>query len=669
MIGQVKERIKKLRKVINYHRYLYHVLDKQEISDEALDSLKYELADLEDRFPSLITSDSPTQRVAGKALDKFEKIRHAVPQWSFNDAFTEEDIRNFDARVKKFLDLPVGKDVAYTTELKIDGFKTVLTYEDGSLKTAATRGDGTIGEDVTLNVRTIESVPLKLEELVDIIVEGEIWMSKSDFEKLNGERAKMGEELFANPRNVAAGTIRQLDPKIVSGRKLQSFVYDIARANFFLPDSQTEELEKIKKLGFKINKNYKHCRNIDEVISYWKEWQKRSEREDYWIDGVVLKVDSRRQQESLGYTGKAPRFAIAFKFRAKQATTKILNIGIQVGRTGVLTPVAHLEPVVLAGSTVSRATLHNEDEIVRLDLKIGDTVIVEKAGDVIPSIISVIKEMRIGDEKEFSFPKKCPVCGWEAVRLAGEAAYRCVNKKCLAKERRRLYYFTSKPAFDINHLGPKMVDLLADNGLVSSPVDFFDLKLSDLENLPRFGRKSAGNLIKAVEDRRRVSLSRFIISLGISQVGEETACDLAKRFRSVKELSSASVEELQGINGVGEVVAFSIHGWFKDGANKILLEGLLKRVKVVNEDFKVAGGVKQLGPLSGKNFVFTGTIPGMERDEAKRLVRDLGGEISESVSAKTNYLVAGSSTGSKLEKAKKLGVEILSEAEFLRMVK
>ena len=669
MIGQVKERIKKLRKVINYHRYLYHVLDKQEISDEALDSLKYELADLEDRFPSLITSDSPTQRVAGKALDKFEKIRHAVPQWSFNDAFTEEDIRNFDARVKKFLDLPVGKDVAYTTELKIDGFKTVLTYEDGSLKTAATRGDGTIGEDVTLNVRTIESVPLKLEELVDIIVEGEIWMSKSDFEKLNGERAKMGEELFANPRNVAAGTIRQLDPKIVSGRKLQSFVYDIARANFFLPDSQTEELEKIKKLGFKINKNYKHCRNIDEVISYWKEWQKRSEREDYWIDGVVLKVDSRRQQESLGYTGKAPRFAIAFKFRAKQATTKILNIGIQVGRTGVLTPVAHLEPVVLAGSTVSRATLHNEDEIVRLDLKIGDTVIVEKAGDVIPSIISVIKEMRIGDEKEFSFPKKCPVCGWEAVRLAGEAAYRCVNKKCLAKERRRLYYFTSKPAFDINHLGPKMVDLLADNGLVSSPVDFFDLKLSDLENLPRFGRKSAGNLIKAVENRRRIPLSRFIISLGISQVGEETACDLAKRFRSVKELSSASVEELQGINGVGEVVAFSIHGWFKDGANKILLEGLLKRVKVVNEDFKVAGGVKQLGPLSGKNFVFTGTIPGMERDEAKRLVRDLGGEISESVSAKTNYLVAGSSTGSKLEKAKKLGVEILSEAEFLRMVK
>lgn len=662
-LKKAKERIEKLREVINYHRHLYHVLDKQEISDEALDSLKYELANLEEKYPQFVTSDSPTQRVAGVALDKFEKVKHIIPQWSFNDAFTEEDIINFDNRVKRFLKLTPNDDVAYTAELKIDGFKIVLTYEKGLLKTGATRGDGAVGEDVTSNVRTIESIPLKLREPVDVIVEGEIWMGKKDFENLNKQRAKDNLPLFANPRNVSAGTIRQLDPKIVAERKLQAFIYDIAKANFDLSDSQTKELEKIKSLGFMVNKNHKYCKNIKEVIEYWKHWGKKSESENYWIDGVVLKVDSRKYQDVLGYTGKAPRYAIAFKFRAKQATTKLLDIVIQVGRTGVLTPVAHLEPTVLAGSTVSRATLHNEDEIGRLDLRIGDTVIIEKAGDVIPNVLSVLKEMRTGKEKKFIFPDKCPVCGGKVVRNEGEVAHKCTNKNCFAKQRRKLYYFTSKSAFDINHLGPKVVDLLADNGLIVTPTDLFKLKLSDLKELPRFGEKSAENLIKAIDERRTISMPRFIISLGIPQVGEETAYDLAKEFKNMKDLSQATEDDLMRINGVGDVVAKSISEWFKDKSNQKLVDNLLGQVKVYPE----VQSPSNSGSLSGKSFVFTGTLS-MDRDEAKQKVRSLGGEISESVSAKTNYLVAGESAGSKYDKAKKLGVKIIDEVEFLKMI-
>ena len=668
-VRKIKERIEKLRGAINHYRYLYHVLDKQEISDEALDSLKYELTSLEEKYPQFLTSDSPTMRVAGKALDKFEKVRHVVPQWSFNDAFTKDDVTTFDVRVKKFLieaGVDPGPNIVYTTELKIDGFKIVLTYEKGVLKTAATRGDGTVGEDVTQNVRTIESIPLKLEEPVDIIVEGEIWLSKKDFEKLNKERVKLSLPTFANPRNVAAGTIRQLDSKIVAERSLQAFIYDIAKADFSLPDSQAEELHKLEVLGFKVNKNYKQCQSINDAIDYWQYWQKRAEGEDYWVDGVVLKVDSRKYQELLGYTGKAPRFTTAFKFRAKQATTRLLGISIQVGRTGVLTPVAHLEPVFLAGSTVTRATLHNEDEINRLDLRIGDTVIIEKAGDIIPNVVSVVKEMRPFREKRFVFPDKCPVCGSKVIRLEGEAAHKCTNDNCLAKQRRGLYYFASKSAFDINHLGPKIIDLLVDNGLVKTPVDFFNLKLIDLEQLPRFGKKSAENLIEAINERRTISLPRFIISLGISQLGEETAYDLAKKFKNVEELSRASLEELKSVYGVGDVIAVSIHNWFKEEANKLLLSNLLKAVKITNEELPVTNFSHS---LFGKTFVFTGTMSKMDREEAKRLVRRLGGEASESVSVKTTYLVSGeSSPGSKYDKAKKLGVKILSESDFLEMV-
>ncbi|MBI3632990.1 MAG: NAD-dependent DNA ligase LigA [Candidatus Vogelbacteria bacterium] len=665
-LKKIKERIAKLREVINHQRYLYHVLDKQEMSDEALDSLKYELANLESHYPKFITPDSPTQRIAGKALDRFEKVKHEVSQWSFNDAFSEEDIREFDARVKKFLsdeDVHVN-DIAYTCELKIDGFKVVLTYEKGFLKTAATRGDGIIGENVTANVRTIESIPLKLEKPLNLTAEGEVWMGKNDFDKLNKAQEKKGLPTFANPRNVSAGTIRQLDPKIVAERRLQVFVYDLPKSDGHIPDSQLDELKLLQELGFKTNKNFRYCKSIDEAIAYWREWGKGHEKEDYWIDGVVLKVDSRKYQDILGYTGKAPRWAIAFKFRAKQVTTKLLEIKVQVGRTGKLTPVAVLEPVLLAGSTVSHATLHNEDEIGRLDARVGDTVIIEKAGDVIPSVVSVIKDLRAGHEKKFVFPTHCPVCGNRAVRLPGEADHKCTNPNCFAKERRKLYYFTSKSAFDINHLGPAVVDLLADNGLISTPADMFRLEKTEVEALPRMGEKSAQNLLDAINARRKISLARLIISLGIPQVGEETAYDIAKHFKTIENLKKASLEELLSVYGVGEVTARSITEWFKDRANEKMLDDLLSVVKVEHE-----GTIKEsIGSLSGKSFVFTGTLKKLEREQAKQLVRNSGGEVSESVSKETDYVVAGANPGSKYDKAQKLGVKVLDEKEFLKLV-
>lgn len=663
---KIKERVEKLRAAIDRYRYLYHVLDKQEISDEALDSLKYELANLEKAHPELITPDSPTQRVAGKPLDKFEKVKHEVTQWSFNDAFTEEDIREFDARLKRFLsDEGVHvKDLAYTCELKIDGFKIVLTYDKGLLTTAATRGDGIYGENVTSNIRTMESVPLKLEKPVNLIVEGEVWMSKKDFDKLNKSQEKKGAAIFANPRNVAAGTIRQLDPRIVAERNLQAFIYDLPRADFEVPDSQSEELKKLKELGFKVNKNFKFCSNIDEAILFWKEWSKKNEGEDYWIDGVVLKVDSRKYQNILGFTGKAPRWAIAFKFRAKQATTRLIGIKIQVGRTGKLTPVALLEPVLLAGSTVSRATLHNEDEISRLDVRIGDTVIIEKAGDIIPSVVSVVKDLRVGEEKKFVFPKSCPVCGGKVVRVSGEADHKCTNVSCFAKERRKLYYFTSKSAFDIDGLGPKVIDLLADNDLVSTPGDFFRLEKKDIEKLPRMGEKSAENLLEAINAKRKVSFPRFIISLGIPQVGEETAYDIAKHFKNMERLREAREEELLSVYGIGEVTAKSVYNWFKDKQNARLLKDLLGVVRVLPEEGGASDGAL---PLSGKSFVFTGTLSKLPREEAKQLVRKLGGEVSESVSKETDFVVAGVNPGSKYEKAKKLGVKVLTEDEFSKL--
>ena len=660
------ERYEQLKKTIEYHRHLYHVEDRMEISEAALDSLKDELVKIEAQFPQLITSDSPSQRVAGEPLPEFVKVEHTVAQWSFNDAFTEEDIQEFDARVKRFLETE-GLDTAptYDCELKIDGLKVVLTYEQGLLVRAATRGNGTVGEDVTQNIRTIESVPLRLIEAINVTVEGEVWLSKKHFDELNKRQAAAGEPLFANPRNVAAGSIRQLDPKVTASRKLDYFAYDLAATEGAFPATQIEELARIKALGFKVNPNSELAANIEEVILYWKKWQKKAKNQDYWIDGVVVKVNERRLQEVLGYTGKAPRFGIAFKFPAEQVTTMLEDIVFQVGRTGVVTPVAHLRPVSVAGSTVSRATLHNEDEIKRLDVRIGDTVILQKAGDVIPDIVRVLPELRTKDSKPFVWPTHIAECGGDGSieRIPGQAAWRCVVKDSFVQTQRKFHHFASRIAYNIDGLGPKILDLLLEHKLISTFDDIFTLKKGDLLALPRFAEKSVDNLLEAIEARRTVPMSRFLVALSIPNVGEETAIDVAEHFGSIEKLMNASLEDLMAVYGIGEVVAQSFHSWFAEKNNQALVKRLLKQVTVTSVE--KADAAKK---FAGKTFVLTGTLETMSRDEAKEKIRALGGDVSSSVSVKTDYVVAGAEAGTKLEKAQELGVKVLSEEEFLRMV-
>ncbi|HDH04028.1 MAG TPA: NAD-dependent DNA ligase LigA, partial [Candidatus Campbellbacteria bacterium] len=550
-----------------------------------------------------------------------------------------------------------------TCELKIDGFKIVLTYEKGILKTAATRGDGIIGEDVTQNVKTIESIPLRLEKDVNVVVEGEIWMGKKEFERLNLERKKKGEPLFANPRNVAAGSIRQLNPKVTASRKLDSFMYDLSWGNFKLPETQYDELCFLRELGFKVNPHFELCKGVDEIVGYWRKWRKKRDKMDYWIDGVAVKLDEREWQKKLGYTGKAPRFAVAFKFPAEQAVTVVENIDVQVGRTGALTPVAHLRPVLVAGSVVSRATLHNKEEIKRLDVRVGDTVVVQKAGDVIPDVVKVIKEMRSGKEKVFKMPDKCPICGTPVAREKGSPVVKCPNKKCAVRHRRSLYYFVSKKGFDIEGMGAKIIDVLLDNGLIDDAADIFDLKKGDLIPLERFAEKSAENLIKAIGARKEITLERFIISLGIPNVGESTARDLAKKFCSIENLQNTDLEELEKIRDIGGIVAKDVFNWFRGGYNKKFLNKLLKRVKIKLVRHRISN------KLGGKKFVLTGSLESMSRDEAKDKVRSLGGVVAESVSQKTDFVVAGKDPGSKYDKAKKMGIKILNEKAFLDIIK
>ena len=662
---EVRDRVEKLKKVINRYRYDFHVLNIESISPEALDSLKDELVKLERDYPSLVTPDSPTQRVAGAPRDSFKKITHKVAQWSFNDAFTVEDILEFNERVKRFYKTETGEDIEpiYTCELKIDGSHLVLEYENGILVSGATRGDGKVGEDITSNVRTIESVPLRLNEEASIIVEGEIYMPKSQFEKINKEQRKRGEKEFANARNIVAGTVRQLDSKLVAERGLSTFIYDVSRAGD-LPKTQDEELERLETLGFRVNKHHKIAKSIDEVIKYWELWSKKKDKEDYLIDGVVVKLNDRRAQEILGYTGKAPRWGIALKFEAEQVTTVVEDITLQIGRTGVLTPVANLRPVRVAGSTVSRATLHNEDEIRRLDVRVGDTVIIQKAGDVIPDVVSVVRELRPKSAKPFVFPTHFPLCGGDGriERIPGQVAYRCVAKNSFAQQRRRLSHFTSKHCFDIVGFGQKTVDQLLEAGLVSTFEDIFRIERGDLESLPRWGEVSIDKLLKSIDKARRVTLERFIASLSIPQVGEETARDLAGYFKTAEKFESAKMDELVRIDGVGEVVAGEIVEWFKDSENKKIFEHLLKEVEIQ----KVV--TTKGGKFEGKIFVLTGTLPTLSRDEASDIIRGAGGKTSSSVSSQTDYVLYGENAGEKLEQAVKIGVRCIEEQEFLNML-
>jgi DNA ligase (NAD+) len=659
---EVRKRYHKLKEVIHHYRRMYHVYDREEIPEAARDSLMRELAEMEREHPELVESDSPTQRVAGEPLPQFKKVAHTVPQWSFNDAFDEEDIRAFDARVKKIL--KVAQAVEYICELKIDGLKIVLTYEGGRLKTAATRGDGLVGEDVTHNVRTIDSVPLSLSRPVDIVVEGEVWMSEKALKKINEERKKSGEPLFANPRNAAAGSIRQLDARVAASRNLDTFIYDVASTNEKVPGTQSEELEYLRELGFKVNPHHEIASSADEIIAYWEKWKTKNKAQGYWVDGVVIKVNEKKFQEALGYTGKAPRFGIAFKFPAEQVTTVVEHIAFQVGRTGVVTPVAHLRPVSVAGSTVSRATLHNEDEIKRLDVRIGDTVILEKAGDVIPDIVRVLIELRTGKEKKFKWPTHIMECGGDGSieRIPGEAAWRCVDKNSFAVQRRKFRHFASKGALNIEGLGESTVDALLEKNLVGAYDDFFTLTEGDLLTLEGFAEVSATKLIASIKKTaEHVELARLLAGLSIPHVGEETAFLLAEKFKTLDDLAQAKEAELSNIKGIGEVVGRSIALWFKDAENKKLITRLKKVILIENKEYKKPG---EKLPLEGKTFVLTGTLEHFSRDEAKQKLRALGADVSSSVSKNTFAVVAGEEAGSKLDRAEELGVTILDEKQF-----
>lgn len=669
---EVKKRIKRLKKVINRHRYLYHALDRPEVSDAAWDSLKHELFLLEQQYPDLVTPDSPTQRVGGRALDKFTKINHRTPMLSIEDIFSFEELESWE---KYLLKLSNTKKLGYFSELKIDGFAVSLLYRNGVLEYGTTRGDGKTGEDVTQNLKTIESIPLKLqvhkkskyseklEQLIEkgtIEIRGEVYMKKKAFKDFNRKREKEGKEVYSNPRNLAAGSIRQLDSKLAASRPLEFIGYDMITE--FGQNSHDQEHETMNVLGFKTDKTALVCKDIKEVDAYYKRIEKKRDSLSFQVDGVVVSVNDNKEFLNLGVTGKSPRAIRALKFAGKQTTTRIIDIQPQVGRTGAITPVAHLEPINFGGVRVTRATLHNSEEIKKLGVKIGDTVIVERAGDVIPVVVKVLKELRTGKEKSYNFPSRCPVCDSKLHRPKREKIWRCPSSFCRAQQKRIFYHFVSKKAFNIEGLGPKIINQLLEAGVISQAFDIFKLEEGDLIGLDRFAEVSASNLIKSIKESREVSLSRFIYSLGIRHVGEETAIDLAQKYHSLKSIGNATIEELEGIPDVGSVVAKSIYSWFHKKQNQELLDGLID----AGVSIKELGGISG-GKLKGKTFVLTGHLDSMTRDEVKDIIRNAGGDVSESVSKKTSYLVVGKSPGSKLEKARELGVDVIGEKGFLKL--
>ena len=690
-------RIEALRKEIDRHRVAYHVSDRPEISDEAYDALYAELEMLEHEYPDLVVPESPTQRVGAEPLAAFEKVRHEVAQWSFDDIFDFKELRAWDTKVKKLLVqhglwAEGGSDLEYCCELKIDGLKMILTYREGLLVQGATRGDGSVGENVTQNLRTIRSIPLRLTRPIDTVVVGEVWLAGGELQRINQERIASGEPVFANPRNAAAGSIRQLDPKVVAGRKLDAFVYDIDRIDVSdernRMEMQSEELGLLRELGFKVNTEFRRCSGIHEVEAYYQEWVKRRHELSYGLDGIVIKLESRRFQEALGYTGKAPRFGVAYKFPAEQATTVVEDIMVQVGRTGVLTPVAHLRPVRIAGSTVSRATLHNADEIARLDVRIGDTVILQKAGDIIPEVVAVLPALRSGKERKYIFPLVCPICRSPVSqredrdggnRTEASVAVYCTNPECFAVERERIIHAVGRKGFDIVGLGEKIIEQLMNEGLISDVADIFDLSVGDLEPLERFADRKAEKLVQSIGNARTIPLEKFLFALGILHVGEETAHLIAEHVGSEYrsgESSSGTVKEVAGwlgrkteeewsaLNGIGVKSAESLRAWFTD----VKQCGMLSRMQEQGVTLILPETGTGQRILEGKTFVLTGELASFTRDEAKDMIRKQGGSVSSSVSRKTDYVVAGEHPGSKYDKAKELGVVVLDESGFKALI-
>jgi len=686
--SETQNRIAKLRLEIDKHRYNYHVLDKETMSEAALDSLKLELFRLEQEYPDLITPDSPTQRVGGAPLDKFVKVEHSKRMISLFDAFSEQDMRDWETRVFNYATANGISltGLEYYCELKLDGLAINLKYENGLLVQASTRGDGRVGEDVTQNIKTVESIPLSIAEQLKELkitapifeVRGEAIMKKTTLVALNKKYAKVGKPELANTRNAAAGSIRQLDSLVMAERKLEFYEYDLPSVSSSIELSakvktRVEADKLADDLGFKIVKHNRLCTNLAQVFEFHRYWEKNREKLDFNIDGVVVKVNNLELWDKLGIIGKAPRYAMAYKFAAEQATTQILDVIWQVGRTGTLTPTAVLEPVNVGGATISRATLHNMDEIERLGIKIGDTIIIERAGDVIPKVVETLINLRTGQEKKISVPKTCPICDSVVRQVDGEVAYRCTNKKCYAVSLRSLEHFVSKTAFDIDGLGPKIIEQLFNVGLIKDAADLFVLHKIDLENLERFAEKSADNLIAALVERHEVVAPRFIYALGIRHIGEESALALANLLGQinsisdlVKKVSDMSLEDLETVNDFGPIVAKSIYDYFHDEHNLHFLEKLAKN-GVVIKALKVT--VQKNDKVANKTFVLTGSLLSLTRDEAKAKIRELGGKMAESVSSKTDYVIVGAEPGSKYEKAKQLGVNILNESEFLKLIK
>lgn len=721
---QAAERIEKLRDLINDYRYHYHVLNESTMSEAAADSLKHELTELETQYPELITSDSPSQRVAGAPLPGFKTVQHQQRMLSLNDVFDEEELKAWVARIEKLLQQegliqathldavqgsnenrakrtsayderdskaadavmrqePAGmtgsagqqgkavRGLEYFMDVKMDGFACALVYQDGVLTTAITRGDGFVGEDVTANVRTLESVPLRLHKAAPAEffkgrteVRGEIVMYKTDFEKLNEARAKQGQPLFANPRNTAAGTVRQLDPRLVAQRPLHFRAYDLLRNDETEIPTHQFAYKTLHQLGFLVNQQAKIAVDTEDIMRFANQWEEKRKTLPFGTDGLVVKVNDRRLYSRLGVVGKAPRAAVAYKYPAEQSTTKVKDIFVSIGRTGAATPVAMLEPVVVAGSTVQMATLHNEGEVARKDIRIGDTVIIHKAGDVIPEVVEPLVKLRDGSEKKFVMPKQCPECHTKLVKIKAEdAVWRCPNEHCPSRVWKRIQHYASKAALDIEGLGEKNVIALIDAGLIKETPDIYELKASQVIKLERFAEISANKLVKAIQSKKNPPLARFLYGLGIRQVGAQTAVDLAQHFRSLEALSAATIDELSEIEGIGEVVAEAIVAWFENPANHRMLD------KFKSQDVWPQAVKKVGGPLEDKSFVVTGSLESMSREAAGEKIRALGGTFQSSVGKETDYLVVGANVGeSKLAKARKLGTKQINEAAFLKMI-